>query len=1223
MTKIVTMQDPRGVSGRDITVVDSGQQAVDLIYKFMPHFNCDESVAYINNVKLNMPTFEGDEVIDRGDEHELTRPLTDDDVLIIVNEPKGVFVTAFLIAAAVAAAVAYFMVPDVPGNEAKVSSNNDLYGQRNVARVYEAIPDIYGNIISYPDLITAEASKYYEGNQPNIRQIMCVGVGYYDIPVGEMKLGGTPVTQIPGASVTIHEPDEDGITTIPNYEHHTSVNEVDGQELVGLGDTGSGLSGAEVNYDSTTDVVTITDSEASYTEVLSSGDQGRLAISDLDDLDATHVLDTVTASQLVIENASTYSPKWAERDPASYPFTVTNGVFARDDLPSFIGPFDTKAKGDAIILDIKYTRGLVGNDVPIRVQYAEIDEPGGSLTGIAGFVDVTHSPITTKPEEFDDALDYFKFLAKKTYDAQDRSIFIDLTGIGGDKKYFRVSVARLNKTSDDTENPDLAKWARLASVVREPEKKLANVTIAELNLPGTQAALSPRDNNLNMSVTRKTVTYDSVTGEVVETLAPSKKFADAILHEHYVTFGRPLDEIDLDELYEIQENIDAENPLLGEFSFTFDDIDVSLGERIEAMCAVARVRTYRDGTVWRFTRDEAKDINSGLITRKDIAAEREYSRTWKPRLPSEHDSVRVEFVDPDTNKKAYVYRSFKNEEIAVTAGANPLEIKLAGCRNRTQAENRANLEIRRLIYDGWILTDTLLIQGNMYDLGQVVLYSDVYADNVADGEILNFDGVDTVVLSEKILLENSGGIMFTGEFGEVYGPFAVRRVTNGNQLVETDTFEFLPNADFDNVKSNIIISSGVSRQLGSRFILTVEVSKEPERFVVSGKEPRSDGTVQLTFTEYDERLYIEGPSGSGEVGNPGGGISFSPSIFPAEKEPEESSWVNVDNSHFGFNSSNQHNVPFAHMTNDGSKMLAANVQGQLVTGGSVIQNDLVTLSSNPTDTTVTGGSASGDGEKIIIAFNDGGVIKSDDRGVNWVNLPTRLGTSGANTTLSIVVISNEGDVAYGFFDDGYWAKSEDGGDTWVEMPRLITSSGSISAPTAAFCSGNGNVVAVSYRHDEVSDSDGGTVFIIDGENAPIERIAWGLGTTKAKVTGVSYNGEIIYGIGYSSSGGSDFGRFVKSTDRGNSFSTQYINAENFTGDNNTIASSPSGDIVLGCFEPGRVLLSGPNVTDGEITYIDGERNGPNEFGDFDFAFAITNGSKWVIMTKDGEVSISQ
>lgn len=962
MTKIVTMQDPRGVSGRDITVVDSGQQAVDLIYKFMPHFNCDESVAYINNVKLNMPKFEGDDVVDRGDEDELTRPLTDDDVLVIVNEPKGVFVATFLIAAAVAAAVAYFMVPDVPGSESKASSNNDLYGQRNAARVYQAIPDIYGNIVSYPDLITAEASKYFSGNQPNIRQIMCVGVGYYDIPVSEMKLGGTPITQVPGVTVDIYEPDQEGITTIPNYEHHTSVSEVNGQELVGLGSATVQINGAEVNYDSATDVATITDTIAAYTEQLASGDSVTLVIDNLDNLNASHTLSSVTSTQITIENASTFSSKWAARDPSNYPFNVTNGSVQRFNTPSVIGPYDTVAKGDALVLDIKYTRGLVGKSVQVRVQWHQIDAPGGNTTGVSGTRTFTHTPV----------------VGPKTYDAQDRTMFLDISGVGGDKNYYRVSVSRLNETSDDTEKPDLAKWARLASVVREPEKKLANVTIVDLNVPGTQAALSPRDNNLNMSVTRKTVTYDSVTGEVVETLAPSKKFADAVLHEHYKTFDRPLDEIDLDELYEIQESIDAVNPSLGEFSFTFDDIDVSLGERIEAMCAVARVRTYRDGTVWRFTRDEVKDIDSGLITRKDIAAEREYSRTWKPRLPSEHDSVQVEFVDPDTNKKAYVYRSFKNESIAITAGANPLEIKLAGCRNREQAENRANLEIRRLIYDGWILTDTLLIQGNMYDLGQVVRYSDVYNDTVADGEILYFDGVDTVTVSEKVLLDNTGLMMFTGEFGEVYGPFPVNRVTNGNQLVETDTFKFLPTPDFDSVKSNIILNDGIRKQLGSRFVLAIEASKEVERFVVSGKEPRSDGTVQLTFTEYDERLYIEGPAGSGEVGNPGGGVSLPESggIAPVGQ------WERSSVSGFSGNVSTSWITHISPVKNSDSVALISNRHQVAISsdGGNTFGTPQQIPNTSLSDAF---GDVSSSGTGTIYLVSGSELHRSIDNGLNW------------------------------------------------------------------------------------------------------------------------------------------------------------------------------------------------------------------------------------------------
>jgi hypothetical protein len=851
MARIVLMSDPSGITGREVIDAPNGALPCDLIPEAVRFFDPENTTAFRNGLKVEFPSFDLDgNVLSLGTEDLMTDPLQEHDVLVIIMEPKGFTMLAYLLVSIAASAiVAFLMMPSVPGQQtAKTSSNNSLYGQTNSVRIYQAIPDIYGKIVSYPDLVTSEASRLYVNNKTNLRQIMVVGAGEYDIPTtgNSIRLGDTPVSQMPGSSVQVINP-VSGDAIIADYEVHNSVSQVEGQELRGTEGATVGIANATIDYDDLTDVATIT-ATGDLSSVFDPAENIILEViqGGLTKINSLHVISTVTTNVATIDNASTFDSFWTSG--ASFPFTAENGSRMRaGGVKQYVGPFDTGVAGDALIVDIAYVRGLVGEaldgflvkTVVIEVKYIEIDAPGGTEIGVEQTITANHTP--ESPE---------------TFDRQNRSIFIDIDGVGGEKKFYRVKVARTTDASDKTDEPDMAKWERLASVSRSTNKSFGNITMLDVNIPETSGALSPRKNKVNLDVTRKTVSYDTNTGTVINVISPSKRFADAILHEYTVVFSRNAQELDLDELYAIQEELDlVDEAQTGEFSFSFDDLDVSLGERMETICNAARVRTYMDGGLWRFTREQVQLIPNGMITRKDIASERSYSRTWRPRIPSQHNGVRLEFVDPETNKRAYANRTF-NEfgTVIIGASSNPMEIQLGGCRNRFQAEDRANMEVRRLIHDNWILTDTLLSQGNLYDLGDLVQYADIYREDILDGEIITADLINNILtLSEKFDYDitYSYEISFTDEFGEVYGPYPIQGAPSENQVSVI--------GDFDTEKSRIITRAGIHRQLGSRFIINKVDDGEAELFTVSEKDPQGNGLVQVTLTQYDERIFERGP----------------------------------------------------------------------------------------------------------------------------------------------------------------------------------------------------------------------------------------------------------------------------------------------------------------------------------------------------------------------------
>lgn len=65
-------------------------------------------------------------------------------------------------------------------------------------------------------------------------------------------------------------------------------------------------------------------------------------------------------------------------------------------------------------------------------------------------------------------------------------------------------------------------------------------------------------------------------------------------------------------------------------------------------------------------------------------------------LPGGYDGVALDYVDPLTNKKAYIYLQIDSSGITEVEDAtvNAMQISLDGCRNATQATDRAWLEAR-------------------------------------------------------------------------------------------------------------------------------------------------------------------------------------------------------------------------------------------------------------------------------------------------------------------------------------------------------------------------------------------------------------------------------------------------------------------------------------------------------------------------------------------------
>jgi len=94
-----------------------------------------------------------------------------------------------------------------------------LQGQTNRARVYQAIPDIYGCVRVYPDLLKPANSEYID-NIKHIEHFMCIGIGSYSLD--QLKYDETLLNKIFGTQYQIYEP----YAVIPEIRYAYASDEV-------------------------------------------------------------------------------------------------------------------------------------------------------------------------------------------------------------------------------------------------------------------------------------------------------------------------------------------------------------------------------------------------------------------------------------------------------------------------------------------------------------------------------------------------------------------------------------------------------------------------------------------------------------------------------------------------------------------------------------------------------------------------------------------------------------------------------------------------------------------------------------------------------------------------------------------------------------------------------------------------------------------------------------
>lgn len=766
------------------------------------------------------------------EDDELDFEITPTHFIQVFDQPKGVIGDILNPVFNLVTKVFSFLAPKTPSFSAaesnvKDSPNNRLTGQTNVARAYQARPEIHGQVRAFPDLIQQSMFEY-NNNLKTVTEWLNIGIGEYKTE--SIRFAESDFTAMAGASYKIYRPKE----VIPLINEGFEFPDIDGQELPGPNESKD-----------------IPQQTATANEVVSGeikGGEAAIKIVKQDEFEYFYELTKPRSISMTV-NVSYDTPQGSvtkdvkidaqladakESDDGSlinpveyYEFFFTNltgtdlaqlppnavvnttKFILYDNQFLTVGPFFSPVDGDQMWIHLQAQLGG-GDNCNATVEIWKINTDNEEIAG-------TRQSFNTALSANNGARVYYK---------------TDKVTLNSGRGRYAVQLTRRNNSSDQS----IMKIEN-AHIVRVRENVVfENDTIVNVSVRATEAPTGARERKYNLLATRMVISYDRVSKQVDYTLRPSRSFADAVLHTWLITAGESEKNIDIDGLYRINDSLPDER--LGYFDYTFDDEDISLGQRIETICNAARVTAYFDNAVLTFSREQSSEFPMTTFNRSNITGN-DMKISYDMSMPSGYDGIELEYVEPVRNKKDYIRFRVDENGIAEGLSRTPNKIVLQGCRNRYQAMDRALLEANRLIHQRTSISLTTLADGGNVYPSDMVLIADTYDSNQQAGYITERKG-EIFTTSEKIKFDEEMWVYLTDSMGYTTQKF------KAEPRPDTE-FGFIASVPED-IELNFY--DGYQKQSPSRYLIATSVELENIKWVITDKRPLGGERYTITATEY-------------------------------------------------------------------------------------------------------------------------------------------------------------------------------------------------------------------------------------------------------------------------------------------------------------------------------------------------------------------------------------
>lgn len=766
------------------------------------------------------------------DDDELDFEITPTHFIQVFDQPKSVIGDILNPVFNLVTKVFSFLAPKTPSFSAaesnvKDSPNNRLTGQTNVARAYQARPEIHGQVRVFPDLIQQSMFEY-NNNLKTVTEWLNIGIGEYKTE--SIRFAESDFTAMAGASYKIYKPKE----VIPLINEGFEFPDIDGQELPGPNEskdipqqtaTANEVVSGEIKGGEAAIKIVKQDEFEYFFELTKPRSISMTVNVSYDTPQGVVTKDVKIDAQLVdakesddgslinpVEYYEFFFTNLTGTDLAQLPPNAvvnTTKFILYDNQFLTVGPFFSPVDGDQMWIHLQAQLGG-GDNCNATVEIWKINTDNEEIAG-------TRQSFNTALSANNGARVYYK---------------TDKVTLNSGRGRYAVQLTRRNNCSDQS----IMKIEN-AHIVRVRENVVFdNDTIVNVSVRATEAPTGARERKYNLLATRMVISYDRVSKQVDYTLRPSRSFADAVLHTWLITAGESEKNIDIDGLYRIYDSLPDER--LGYFDYTFDDEDISLGQRIETICNSARITAYYDNAVLTFSREQSSEFPMTTFNRSNITGN-DMKISYDMSMPSGYDGIELEYVEPVRNKKDYIRFRVDENGIAEGLSRTPNKIVLQGCRNRYQAMDRALLEANRLIHQRTSISLTTLADGGNVYPSDMVLIADTYDSNQQAGYITGRNG-EVFTTSEKIKFDEEMWVYLTDSMGYTTQKF------KAEPRPDTE-FGFIASVPED-IELNFY--DGYNKQVASRYIIATSDELEMTKWVITDKRPLGGERYTITATEY-------------------------------------------------------------------------------------------------------------------------------------------------------------------------------------------------------------------------------------------------------------------------------------------------------------------------------------------------------------------------------------
>ena len=334
-----------------------------------------------------------------------------------------------------------------------------------------------------------------------------------------------------------------------------------------------------------------------------------------------------------------------------------------------------------------------------------------------------------------------------------------------DPSRYEVRANRLTDVSTSIRKIDDVNWDSLRAYIGDTG--ITNSTRIAVRVRASEQLGNKSLSLFNVRSSRKLPLWDPVSGwsGEQETNNPVWAFADACRADYG---GKRADQfIDLEKLYEYSGIFDAEGV---EFNGVFDS-DTNLWDALTAILMPSMSVPVDDSGIYTFSRDEAKSVPAQMFTMRNIVKD-SFRIDNTGVLSDTTDSIRAFFFDKD---QGYRKTSFI-ESLPGGTVTSPKEVQLFGVTDKEEAHKLVLYMLAQNFYRRQDVKFSTGIEGRIPVYGDLISISHYMTSiesgsDAVSGDIVDFDGAQTLTLSENVTGLTNPHIFIRNDYGEPEGPF--------------------------------------------------------------------------------------------------------------------------------------------------------------------------------------------------------------------------------------------------------------------------------------------------------------------------------------------------------------------------------------------------------------------------------------------------------------------